>query len=83
MRRQIKLKLLKIEAQPKKREEKESMSESIHKQRGNTFQFVAAAAVFRKAAQWYSLTFRSMNLFSGLYHCMRNIPLGVTPHRYL
>ena len=24
-----------------------------------------------------------MNLFSGLYHCIKNIPFGVTPHKYL
>ena len=32
---------------------------------------------------WHLLTFNSMNLLSGSYHCMRKTPWGVAPHRYL
>lgn len=33
--------------------------------------------------QIHSLTFRSINLFNGSYHCIKNIPVCEAPHKYL
>lgn len=38
---------------------------------------------FRGDGRTQSKCFKSINLFNGSYHCIRNIPAGIAPHRYL
>lgn len=38
---------------------------------------------FRGDGRTQSKCFRSINLFNGSYHCIKNIPAGIAPHKYL